>query len=61
MQKKVVNNIALAATVLLVPGGFILGAALVARHYRKVRAARSIGEAGEEPPGPIPEPSAETL
>ena len=31
------NQIGLAAVVLLAPGGFILGATLVARHYRKRR------------------------
>ena len=31
---------ALAATVMLVPGGFILGAALAAHYYRKTREAK---------------------
>lgn len=34
MRKETLNRIGLAATIMLVPGGFILGAALAARHYR---------------------------
>jgi len=39
------SRIGLAAVVLLAPGGFILGATLVAGHYRKHRVA-----APPEPP-----------
>ena len=35
MDKKTMNRIGLAAAILLVPGGLILGAALAARRYRK--------------------------
>lgn len=39
------SQIGLAAVVLLAPGGFLLGATLVANHYRKRRAQASM-----EPP-----------
>ncbi|MDB5707047.1 MAG: hypothetical protein JWN66_4163 [Sphingomonas bacterium] len=35
MDRKTLNRIGLAAAILLVPGGFILGATLAARRYRK--------------------------
>ncbi len=35
MDKKTLNRIGLAAAILLVPGGLILGATLAARRYRK--------------------------
>jgi hypothetical protein len=35
MDRKTLNRVGLAAAILLVPGGFILGATLVARRYRK--------------------------
>jgi hypothetical protein len=35
MDKKTLNRIGLAAAILLVPGGFILGATLAAQRYRK--------------------------
>jgi len=35
MDKKTLNRIGLAAAILLVPGGLILGAGLAARRYRK--------------------------
>ena len=44
MDKKTLNRIGLAAAILLVPGGFILGATLAARRYRN----RADGE-GTEP------------
>ncbi|MGQ7357481.1 hypothetical protein ACTGZM_11245, partial [Streptococcus suis] len=34
------NKVGLAAVVLLAPGGFILGATLLANHYRKKAAAK---------------------
>ncbi len=55
MQKKVVNNIALAATVLLVPGGFILGTVLAARYYRKARAGRQAATESTEDAADAPE------
>ena len=39
MDKKILNRVGLAAAILLVPGGFILGATLAARHYRNRKAA----------------------
>jgi len=35
MDKKTLNRVGLAAAILLVPGGLILGATLAARRYRK--------------------------
>jgi hypothetical protein len=35
MDRKTLNRVGLAAAILLVPGGLILGAGLAARHYRK--------------------------
>ena len=35
MDNKTLNRIGLAAAILLVPGGLILGAGLAARRYRK--------------------------
>jgi hypothetical protein len=35
MDRKTLNRVGLAAAILLVPGGFILGATLAARRYRK--------------------------
>ena len=35
MDRKTLNRIGLAAAILLVPGGFILGATLAARRYRQ--------------------------
>ena len=35
MDRKTLNRIGLAAAILLVPGGLILGAGLAARRYRK--------------------------
>lgn len=34
MKKETLNKAGLAAAILLLPGGFILGATLAARHYR---------------------------
>ncbi|MGP7795188.1 hypothetical protein [Sphingomonas sp. CLY1604] len=42
------RQIGLAAVVLFAPGGFILGATLVADHYRRRRAQPA--ETGREPP-----------
>lgn len=38
MDRKTLNRLGLAATILLVPGGFLLGATLAAQHYRKQKA-----------------------
>ena len=35
------NRVGLAAAILLVPGGFILGATLAARHYRNRKAGET--------------------
>ena len=35
MQKDMIGKLGLAALILLAPGGFVLGAALAARHYRR--------------------------
>ena len=43
------SQIGLAAVVLLAPGGFILGATLVANHYRKRRS-----DPPSEPPRELP-------
>ncbi len=42
------GQVGLAAVVLLAPGGFILGATLIANHYRKRRSQPT--EAPPEPP-----------
>jgi len=41
MDKKILNRVGLAAAILLVPGGFILGATLAARHYRNRKAGET--------------------
>lgn len=48
MKRKQWNRIGLAAAILLAPGGFVLGAALAARHYRKKSAGKA--EAAETKP-----------
>jgi hypothetical protein len=47
MDRKTWNRVGLAAIILLAPGGFVLGASLAARHWRK-RAEREADEAGSE-------------
>jgi hypothetical protein len=37
MRTKILGKVGLAAVILLAPGGFLLGAALAAEHYRKKR------------------------
>ncbi len=37
MRKKIFGKFGLAAVILLAPGGFLLGAALAAKHYREKR------------------------
>jgi hypothetical protein len=44
MDRKDWTRIGVAATVLLVPGGFVLGAVLAARRYRAAQATKA-GEA----------------
>ena len=51
MMRLTPKNVGLAAVVLLAPGGFVLGATLLARHYRK---RRSI--VPDEDPAPPEEP-----
>ena len=46
MDRKTLNRVGLAAAILLVPGGFILGATLAARRYRK---QQSEGDVRAEP------------
>jgi hypothetical protein len=46
MDRKTLNRVGLAAAILLVPGGFILGATLAARRYRK---QQSEGDVAVEP------------
>lgn len=48
MDRKTLNRVGLAAAILLVPGGLVLGAAFAAQRYRK-RAA----EAGEGEKAPV--------
>ena len=40
MDKRLLNKAGLAAVILLAPGGFVLGATLLARHYHRKRGAR---------------------
>jgi len=42
MDRKTLNHIGLAAAILLVPGGFILGATLAARRYRDRQGADDV-------------------
>ena len=49
MDRKTLNRIGLAAAILLVPGGLVLGAGLAARRYRKRE------ENGAEPVKPDPQ------
>ncbi len=44
MDRKTWNRIGLAAAVLLVPGGFLLGGALAARRLRGTSAAETLPE-----------------
>jgi hypothetical protein len=37
MRSDILGKVSLAAIILLAPGGFLLGAALAADHYRKKR------------------------
>jgi hypothetical protein len=37
MRNDLIGKVSLAALILLAPGGFILGAAMAADHYRKKR------------------------
>lgn len=48
MDRKTLNRLGLAAAILLVPGGFILGATLAAQRYRKQQ-ADSEGDDTAEP------------
>jgi len=51
MQKDTLNKLGLAAAILLLPGGFVLGATLAARHYRR-KAAKGSPDPGEKAPAP---------
>lgn len=46
MDRKTLNRVGLAAAILLVPGGFLLGATLAARRYRKQQGE---GDVASEP------------
>ena len=48
MDRKTLNRVGLAAAILLVPGGFLLGATLAAQHYRKQK-TDSEGDDATEP------------
>jgi hypothetical protein len=48
MDKKTLNRLGLAAAILLVPGGFILGATLAAQRYRKQQADAGSDAAPDE-------------
>ena len=37
MRANLLGKVGLAAVILFAPGGFILGAALAAEHYRRIR------------------------
>jgi len=44
MDNKILNRAGVAAAILLVPGGFILGATLLARRYRQQAAEKAAGQ-----------------
>jgi hypothetical protein len=48
MERKTLNRLGLAAAILLVPGGFILGATLAAQRYRKQQADAGSATAPDE-------------
>ena len=48
MERKTLNRLGLAAAILLVPGGFILGATLAAQRYRKQHADAGNDSAPDE-------------
>ena len=52
MDRKILNRVGLAAAILLVPGGFILGATLAARRYRKQAEPADKGPAPTTSPTP---------
>lgn len=51
MDRKTLNRIGLAAVILLAPGGFVLGASLAARRWRRREAERTEADAVESPSG----------
>ncbi|MES1972629.1 MAG: hypothetical protein V4472_09230 [Pseudomonadota bacterium] len=51
MDRKTLNRVGLAAAILLVPGGFILGATLAARRYRQRQASAAASDAEATHPG----------
>ncbi|SMF61415.1 hypothetical protein [Allosphingosinicella indica] len=51
MKRESWNRIGLAAAILLAPGGFVLGAALAARHYRKKAADKAADAVETKPDG----------
>lgn len=55
MQKDTRNKLALIATVTLVPGGLLLGTALLVNHYRKKAAQKQADEADAEDGSDTPE------
>ncbi|MDB5716968.1 MAG: hypothetical protein JWM38_395 [Sphingomonas bacterium] len=54
MRKDTLNKLGLAAVILLAPGGFILGATLVANHYRK-KSQRSSQPAADDAEADLPD------
>lgn len=59
MDRKTWNRVGLAAVILLAPGGFLLGAGLAARRFRKREAEKNAadGQPVSEPPrGAAPTP-----
>jgi hypothetical protein len=52
MDRKTWNRVGLAAIILLAPGGFVLGAGLAARRFRKREAEKNAADsqAVSEPP-----------
>jgi hypothetical protein len=47
MDRAAMNKLGVAAVILLAPGGFIFGAGLAIRYFRRQRIARDEATAGE--------------
>jgi len=50
MDRKTWNRVGLAAVILLAPGGFVLGASLAARRWRRREAERAAADTAEGAP-----------